>query len=324
MKYFEFGKENKELMVLLHGGGTSYLGVLPTAKKIAEKYGVPHISTGDIFRGIAPSSESGKLLASYSSKGLLVPEEATVEIFGRYVEGLVNTNKLNPAKDTLLLDGIPRTVAQVDLIKPIVDVKHIFVLDIKDEETIVARLLNRAKIEGRKDDADVNVIKNRLNVYKESTAKVLEKYDPKIISHITGGSIHASCTNYGCKARCVRLSLRLFMHDAKKELSMATFVMVNGIPGNMGKIVAETCVARGLELVPFSLTGEQIVENESEVAGKNIQLLKPSNRESRIGDVLAKYPGLIAVDFTHPTAVNDNAKFYVAHGIPFVMGTTGL
>ncbi|MBS7392540.1 MAG: nucleoside monophosphate kinase, partial [Fibrobacter sp.] len=88
--------------------------------------------------------------------------------------------------DTLLLDGIPRTVAQVDLIKPIVDVKHIFVLDIKDEATIVARLLNRAKIEGRKDDADENVIKNRLNVYKESTAKVLEKYDPSIISHITG------------------------------------------------------------------------------------------------------------------------------------------
>ena len=40
MKYFEFGKENEELMVLLHGGGTSYLGVLPTAKKIAEKYHV--------------------------------------------------------------------------------------------------------------------------------------------------------------------------------------------------------------------------------------------------------------------------------------------
>lgn len=104
---------------------------------------------------------------------------------------------------------------------------------------------------------------------------------------------------------------------------MATLVMVNGIPGNMGKIVAETCVKRGLELVPYSLTGEIIVENESEVAGKNIQLLKPSNREARIGEVLEKYPGLIAVDFTHPTAVNDNAAFYVAHKIPFVMGTTG-
>jgi 4-hydroxy-tetrahydrodipicolinate reductase len=104
---------------------------------------------------------------------------------------------------------------------------------------------------------------------------------------------------------------------------MATFVMVNGIPGNMGRLVAETCVARGLELVPFSLTGEMIVEKEADVAGCNIILLKPSNREVLIGDILKKYPGLICIDYTHPTAVNDNAAFYVKHGIPFVMGTTG-
>ncbi|MCF0225233.1 MAG: dihydrodipicolinate reductase, partial [Fibrobacter sp.] len=71
---------------------------------------------------------------------------------------------------------------------------------------------------------------------------------------------------------------------------MSVQVMVNGIPGNMGKIVAETCVARGLTLVPYSLTGEIIVENESEVAGITVQLLKPSNREERIGEVIAKYP----------------------------------
>lgn len=100
-------------------------------------------------------------------------------------------------------------------------------------------------------------------------------------------------------------------------------VMVNGIPGNMGKIVAETCAARGLFVVPYSLTGEIIVENESEVAGKTIQLLKPSNREERIGEVLKQYPDVICIDYTHPSAVNDNADFYVRHGIPFVMGTTG-
>ena len=104
---------------------------------------------------------------------------------------------------------------------------------------------------------------------------------------------------------------------------MSVQVMVNGIPGNMGRIVAETCVARGLELVPYSLTGEIIVENESVVAGRTIQLLKPSNREERISEVLAKYPNVICIDYTHPTAVNDNAAFYVKHKIPFVMGTTG-
>lgn len=104
---------------------------------------------------------------------------------------------------------------------------------------------------------------------------------------------------------------------------MSVLVMVNGIPGNMGRIVAETCVARGLTLVPFSLTGEIIVENEAIVAGQTIQLLKPSNREERIGEVLKNYPGLICIDFTHPSAVNENALFYVKHNIPFVMGTTG-
>jgi 4-hydroxy-tetrahydrodipicolinate reductase len=104
---------------------------------------------------------------------------------------------------------------------------------------------------------------------------------------------------------------------------MAILVMVNGIPGNMGCLVAETCVARGLELVPFSLTGEMIVENEAEVAGRKITLLKPSNREFFIGDILKKYPDFICIDYTHPMAVNDNAVFYVNHKIPFVMGTTG-
>ncbi len=170
--------------VLIFGAPGSGKGTV--GAKLAATTSLKHISTGDIFRGIAPSSESGKLLASYSSKGLLVPDEATVEIFGRFIEGLINTNKVNPDKDTLLLDGIPRTVAQVKLIESVVDVKHIFVLDIKDEKTIVARLLNRAKIEGRKDDADEAVIKNRLKVYKESTAKVLGKYSKSIISRING------------------------------------------------------------------------------------------------------------------------------------------
>ena len=160
--------------VLIFGAPGSGKGTV--GAKLAATTSLKHISTGDIFRGIAPSSESGKLLASYSSKGLLVPDEATVEIFGRFIEGLINTNKVNPDKDTLLLDGIPRTVAQVKLIESVVDVKHIFVLDIKDEKTIVARLLNRAKIEGRKDDADEAVIKNRLKVFHAETEPLKDFY----------------------------------------------------------------------------------------------------------------------------------------------------
>ena len=54
-----------------------------------------------------------------------------------------------------------------------------------------------------------------------------------------------------------------------------------------------------------------------------VTLLKPSERKDKINGILKSYPGCICIDYTHPTAVNDNAKFYVAHKIPFVMGTTG-
>lgn len=170
--------------VLIFGPPGSGKGTV--GAKLAATTSLKHLSTGDIFRGIAPSSENGRLIASYSSKGMLVPDEATAKIFERFVNGLVDTNKLNPEKDTLLLDGIPRTPDQVDLIAPIVKVKHVFVLEIKDDQTIVDRILNRAKIEGRKDDADEHVIRQRLVEYRNKTAAVLSKYPEAIVTKIDG------------------------------------------------------------------------------------------------------------------------------------------
>ena len=154
--------------------------------KLAATTGVKHLSTGDIFRGLSPVSENGKLFASYAGAGKLVPDEVTVQIFSRYIGGLIDTNKFDPAKDSFLLDGIPRTVAQAELIKSVVEVKHIFVLDIPDYSVIIERLLKRAKIEGRKDDADESVIKARLKEYEEKTAAVLGAYDSKLITKING------------------------------------------------------------------------------------------------------------------------------------------
>lgn len=104
---------------------------------------------------------------------------------------------------------------------------------------------------------------------------------------------------------------------------MSINVMVNGIPGNMGKIVAETVVERGLNLIPYSLTGAGIEEIKAIVTEKEIQLIKPDTREMMIKTILQEYPDLICIDYTHPTAVNENAEFYIRHKIPFVMGTTG-
>jgi len=164
------------------GSGKGTVG----AKLAAVATGIKHLSTGDIFRGLSPAGENGKLFASYANAGKLVPDEVTIQIFSRYVGGLIDTNKFDPVKDSFLLDGIPRTVAQADLIKSVVNVKHIFVLEIEDYSIIIERLLKRAAIEGRKDDADESVVRARLNEYETKTAAVLSAYDPSLITKING------------------------------------------------------------------------------------------------------------------------------------------
>jgi len=98
---------------------------------------------------------------------------------------------------------------------------------------------------------------------------------------------------------------------------MKISVMVNGMPGKMAQIVAEVCRKRKLDVIPFSLTGEALAEFNG------FALLGVEERENKIEQILKEYPNLIAVDYTHPSAVNSNAEFYVKHKIPFVMGTTG-
>jgi len=164
------------------GSGKGTVG----AKLAAVATGIKHLSTGDVFRGLSPASENGKLFASYALAGKLVPDEVTIQIFSRYVGGLIDTNKFDPAKESFLLDGIPRTVAQAELIKSVVDVKHIFVLEIADYSIIIERLLKRATIEGRKDDIDESVIRARINEYETKTAAVLSAYDTSLITKING------------------------------------------------------------------------------------------------------------------------------------------
>jgi 4-hydroxy-tetrahydrodipicolinate reductase len=98
---------------------------------------------------------------------------------------------------------------------------------------------------------------------------------------------------------------------------MKASVMVNGMPGKMAQIVAIACKKRKFNVIPFSLTGEALAEFNG------FALLGTLERENKIVDILKEYPNLLAVDYTHPSAVNGNAEFYVKHKIPFVMGTTG-
>lgn len=101
-------------------------------------------------------------------------------------------------------------------------------------------------------------------------------------------------------------------------------VMVNGLPGNMAEQVAQLVIADNqLELVPWSLTGPEIDAETHTIDTTTVTLIRPEVKEDRISGVLDDFAGLISVDFTHPTAVNENVDFYCRRGLPFVLGTTG-
>ncbi|MBF0111154.1 MAG: dihydrodipicolinate reductase [Desulfamplus sp.] len=101
-------------------------------------------------------------------------------------------------------------------------------------------------------------------------------------------------------------------------------VMLNGMPGNVASIIAGHIILDDrFNLIPFSMTGAEIESKSHKIKELNINLIKPNEREEITPKLIEKYPHLIAVDFTHPRAVNKNGEFYVKFNIPFVMGTTG-
>lgn len=101
-------------------------------------------------------------------------------------------------------------------------------------------------------------------------------------------------------------------------------IMINGLPGNVARILATRALADDrFALAPYSLTGPDIQEKQVDIDGFPIALVRPEEREQQVPALIEAHGRPIAVDFTHPSAVNANALFYCRRGIPFVMGTTG-
>ncbi len=101
-------------------------------------------------------------------------------------------------------------------------------------------------------------------------------------------------------------------------------IMINGLPGNVAKtMVSGALKDNRFQVIPYSLTGPDIDQAVLTRDGIEFFLVKPDQRDQIIQELLEKTKSLICIDYTHPSAVNDNADFYVRHNIPFVMGTTG-
>jgi len=143
-----------------------------------------HLAMGDIFRALDKTSDIGKEFLSYSTQGKLVPDELTIRVFRRHVDELIDAGKVDPAYHTLILDGIPRTPAQVELLSGFIDVRSIIHLVMEDRDALIARLASRAAKSNRPDDADRKVIENRIEVYERETRPVLEAYPKKLVARV--------------------------------------------------------------------------------------------------------------------------------------------
>ena len=153
------------------------------AALLSEKLGVPHISTGDLFRAnISENTELGQTAKSYIDAGNLVPSSVTNDMVAERIgEG--------DAAEGFLLDGYPRSVEQADALSEMLaknDLTIDAVLEFAiDDDTVVERMLAR----GRADDTE-EVIRHRMDVYRSETAPLLDYYAGKVVKIDAVGEVN--------------------------------------------------------------------------------------------------------------------------------------
>ena len=135
-----------------------------------------HLSVGDIFRSIDKNSAEGQEISKYTSAGQLVPDEVTIRIWKQAMDGFIASGKYTPQTDILILDGMPRNVAQTELIAGHIEVSKIINLSCDEEDKMVKRIQQRAIEENRSDDINEDVILQRFEVYRQQTRPVLDQY----------------------------------------------------------------------------------------------------------------------------------------------------
>jgi adenylate kinase len=149
--------------------------------------GFTHISMGDVFRKIPRSGKFGREIEHYTSAGLMVPDDLTVRIFERHLIILEMQELVVHEQHTLILDGLPRSYAQAQILDRFIEVIQIFHLKIVDEAMATERLKARALRENRLDDMSDEVIHRRLQTYHDETFKTLSFYPSGLIFDVDAG-----------------------------------------------------------------------------------------------------------------------------------------
>lgn len=157
------------------------------SERLIDRYGLHHISTGEVLRDhIKRGTELGKIADSYISKGQLIPDELMVEV-------LADIFKQNPETTAkgVIFDGFPRTIAQAEALSKMLEqydteVHAVVGLEV-DEDELIRRMLERGKASGRSDD-NIDTIRQRLAVYHNQTAPLRDYYIEKGRYHAIDGN----------------------------------------------------------------------------------------------------------------------------------------
>jgi adenylate kinase len=147
------------------------------SERLSEKYKLVHLSTGDMLRDeIASGSDLGKRVESIMKAGELVSDEIVIEMIAKRIDN-------NPGVTGFLFDGFPRTCDQAMALDKMLaeratEITKMLILEV-DHDELVKRLLARSELSGRSDDADLSVIENRIEVYRQKTEPVARYYAEK-------------------------------------------------------------------------------------------------------------------------------------------------
>ena len=154
------------------------------SERIVEKYGINHISTGDVLRAeIKNGTELGKTAKGYIDQGQLIPDELMIDILASVFDSFKDSKGV-------IFDGFPRTIAQAEALKKMLaergqDVSVMLDLEVPEDE-LMLRLIKRGKDSGRADDNE-ETIKKRLHVYHSQTSPLIDWYkNEKKYQHING------------------------------------------------------------------------------------------------------------------------------------------
>jgi fructose-1,6-bisphosphatase II len=188
------GKGAKVRGANIDGRAPKYSGILlfgppgcgkgTVGKALGKLPGFIHCSSGDVIR--SAMSEKGALgdRLSAVAGGTFIEDSDLWALFDSYIEHVVGAENAGSQSPLLIIDGIPRTLSQVEELAKRVNIRGVFSLEIGDPKLLVDRILHRSTVESRADDSSMKVVQTRMNLFAEETLPLIDEYPDEIVHHI--------------------------------------------------------------------------------------------------------------------------------------------